>query len=237
MDERNTMYYNPDFPMTGSMTGFMHKVYGWMAVGLLTTALSAYSVFAIPALFNLIFRTPGLVMVLFLAQIGLVISLSAFVQRMSNMTANLIFTTYSVLTGISLSSIFFVYTATSIYLAFAIAAATFAAMALYGYYSKDDLTSIGTFARMAVFGILIAMLINFFMRSPAVDYVISLMGVGIFTLLIAYDTQKIKHMGYQLVNHGTLAHKAALLSALTLYLDFINLFIFLLRLVGKQKDK
>lgn len=231
------MYYNPDYPLTGSLTNFMYKVFGWMAVGLTLTGGTAYYVFHSPKIFGALFKSPVLLFGLLMAQVALVIALSALITRMSMTTAAIIFITYSILTGVTLSSIFFVYTQSSIYLAFGIAAATFAAMALYGYLTKDDLTGIGSLARMGLIGIIIAMLINFFVGSAMADYIISLIGVGVFTLLIAYDSQKIKELGYQLVSHGQMVNKVALLGALTLYLDFINLFLFLLRVLGKHREE
>lgn len=124
----------------------------------------------------------------------------------------------------------------SIYVAFAITSGMFGAMALYGYMTKDDLTSIGSIARMGLFGIIIAMLINFFIGSAQMDYIISLIGVGVFTLLAAYDSQKIKQLGHMMLGQGEMEHKVALLGALTLYLDFINLFLFLLRLFGQRRE-
>jgi uncharacterized protein len=149
----------------------------------------------------------------------------------------MVFLGYSFLTGITLSSIFAVYTMASIYLAFGVASGMFLSMALYGYFAKDDLTGVGSFARMALFGIIIAMVLNIFMKSSQLDYIISLFGVGIFTLLAAYDTQKIKQLGYMLLGQGDDEHRAALVGALTLYLDFINLFLFLLRLLGRSRDE
>ncbi len=224
------------YSMSGSIADFMYKVYGWMAAGLAITAGTAYALFQSPSMFKTIFGNPILFFGLIIAQFALVIALSGFVMRMSLSTAIASFIGYSVLTGLTLSSIFYVYTAASIYLAFGIAAGTFAAMALYGYFTKDDLTGVGSIARMGLFGIIIAMLVNFFMKSAQVDYVISLIGVGVFTLLTAYDSQKIKQMGYALIGQGEIAHKVALLGALTMYLDFINLFLFLLRLLGKPRQ-
>jgi uncharacterized protein len=224
------------YPMAESVRTFMYKVYGWMAIGLALTASTAYYVFSNKAIFNAIFSSSFIVMLLFIAQIALVISLSALVMRMQMSTAIAAFLGYSFLTGLTLSSIFYAYQIESIYLAFGITSIMFAVMALYGYVTKDDLTGIGSFARMALFGIIIAMLVNFFMKSAQFDYIISLIGVGVFTLLAAYDTQKIKQIGQSLLGQNELASKVALLGALTFYLDFINLFLFLLRLFGRQRE-
>ncbi len=223
------------YPMAESVRNFMYKVYGWMAAGLTITAGTAYYVFSNKAIFSYIFSSPLVVMGLFLAQIALVISLSAMVMRMSLTTAALVFLSYSVLTGVTLSSIFYVYQLESIYLAFGIAAGMFGVMALYGYFTKADLTGVGSLAGMGLIGIIIAMIINYFVGSAQMDYIISLIGVGVFTLLTAYDSQKIKQMGQALLGQGEVANKVALLGALNLYLDFINLFLFLLRLFGRQR--
>ena len=224
------------YTASGSISNFMYKVYGWMAVGLSLTAGTAYYIFSNKALFNQIFSSSFVLMALFLGQLALVISLSAFVTRMAMSTAIATFLGYSVLTGITLSSIFFVYQMQSIYLAFGISAGMFSVMALYGYVTKDDLTGVGSIARMGLFGIIIAMVVNFFLGSAQMDYIISLIGVGVFTLLTAYDSQKIKQMGYALMGQGEMANKAALIGALTLYLDFINLFLFLLRIFGQRRN-
>ena len=225
------------YPMAESVRSFMYKVYGWMAAGLVLTAGTAYYVFSNKAIFDTIFSSPFIVLFLFIGQIALVISLSAMIMRMQLITAIGAFLGYSFLTGLTLSSIFYVYQLGSIYQAFAVAAGMFAVMALYGYFTQDDLTGVGSFARMGLFGIIIAMLINFFMRSAQVDYIISLIGVGVFTLLAAYDSQKIKQIGQTMLGQQEMANKVALLGALTLYLDFINLFLFLLRLFGKRREE
>jgi len=191
-----------NYSVAGSIADFMQRVYGWMAAGLALTAGTAYYVFQSPTLFHAIFGNQLVFFGLIIAQFALVIALSGFVMRMSLSTAIASFVAYSILTGLTLSSIFFVYTSGSIYLTFAIAAATFGAMALYGYFTKEDLSGVGSVARMGLFGIIIAMLINMFFKSAQVDYVISLIGVGVFTLLAAYDNQKIKQMGYMMLGQG-----------------------------------
>jgi uncharacterized protein len=224
------------YPVMQSARDFMYKVYGWMACGLALTGGTAYYVYSNEAIFKYIFSSPLIVIGLFIAQIALVISLISMVGRMSTTTAALVFIGYSLLTGLTFSSIFYVYQIESIYLAFSIAAAMFAVMALYGYFTKQDLTSVGSLATMGLIGLIIAMLINFFIGSAQMDYIISLIGVGVFTLLAAYDNQKIKQMGQMLLGQGEMVNKAALIGALTLYLDFINLFLFLLRLFGRRRE-
>lgn len=235
----NNNYNNKsdNYSLSGSISSFMYKVYGWMAAGLGLTAATAYYVYSNTALFNAIF-TNSLVMIgLFIAQLAIVIALAGFIMRMNTTTAIVSFIGYSILTGVVLSSIFYVYTSSSIYLAFGVAAGMFSAMAIYGYITRDDLTGIGSIARMGLFGIIIALVINIFVKSASADYIISLIAVGIFTLLTAYDSQKIKQLGYSMIGQGEMVNKVAILGALTLYLDFINLFLFLLRVMGKGKDQ
>jgi FtsH-binding integral membrane protein len=224
------------YTASGSIAQFMYKVYGWMAAGLALTAGTAYYIFSNPVIFHKIFSSPLSLILLIIAQFAAVIALSGFVTRMSVTTAGATFLGYSLLTGITFSSIFMVYTMQSIYLAFGIAAGMFGTMALYGYVTKDDLTGVGSMARMGLFGIIIAMIVNIFLRSAQMDYIISLVGVAVFTLLAAYDNQKIKQMGQMLIGQGEMASKVAIVGALTLYLDFINLFLFLLRLFGQRRN-
>lgn len=219
-----------------TVKNFMYKVYGWMAAGLALTAGTAYYVFSNPALYQYIFKNPIIAISLIVVQLALVIALAGFVTKMSVPTAITVFLGYSLLTGVTLSSIFVLYKITTIYLAFAIAAGMFLSMAVYGYFTKEDLSSVGAIAQMGLFGIIIALIINVFMQSGQFDYIISLIGVGVFTLLTAYDSQRIKQIGNMMLGQGEMEHKAALVGALTLYLDFINLFLFLLRLFGRRND-
>jgi FtsH-binding integral membrane protein len=206
-----------------------------MALGLALTAATAIYVATSPTLFHYLFANKGITFLLFGAQLALVISLSGFINRMSMAAAGTVFAAYSVLMGMTLSSLFFVYRLEAIYLSFGIAASMFALMAIYGYYTKSDLSGIGSLLQMALWGLLLALFINIFMRSEAVDYVASLVGVGVFTVLVAYDSQKIKALGQAFYQNGEIADRASLLGALTLYLDFINLFLFLLRIFGGHR--
>lgn len=165
----------------------------------------------------------------------MVFFLSWRIARMSVAAAQTTFWVYAGLVGLSLASIFLVYTTESIAQVFFITAATFGAMSLWGYTTKRDLTSMGSFLMMGLFGIIIAMLVNLFLQSSGLSWVISVLGVVIFTGLTAYDTQKIKEM-YYVGDDGTVAGRKAIMGALNLYLDFINIFIMLLRLVGNQRD-
>lgn len=227
--------YTTHYGLQASLRTFFYKVYGWMAIGLALTAGTAFYVSSNLQLFNYLFKTTLTPWLLIAAQFGLVIALSGFINRMNMATAGTVFALYSVLNGMTLSSIFFVYRLEAIVLSFGITAAMFVVMALYGYLTNADLSGVGSFAQMALWGVIIAMLVNIFMRSSGLDYIVSLIGVGIFTLLIAYDSQKIKQIGTSFYDQGDIADKAALMGALTLYLDFINLFLFLLRIFGGNR--
>ena len=170
-----------------------------------------------------------------IAEFALVIGVSAAINRLSLTTATLMFILYSVINGALLSYIFLVYTASSVATVFFITAGTFGAMALVGYTTKTDLTSIGKYLFMALIGLIIATVVNVFIKSEGFTYILSYIGVLIFVGLTAYDSQKIKQMLIQAPDAGESAQKLALLGALTLYLDFINLFIYLLRIFGKRE--
>jgi FtsH-binding integral membrane protein len=213
----------------------MHKVYGWMAAGLALTAGASYYI-AQTDFVQTVTQNTGLLIVLFLLQIGLVIYLSAFIQTMSLSMARFSFILYSFLNGVTLASIFLVYTQESIASTFLITAGMFATMAIYGYVTKTDLTGMGNFLLMALFGLIIAMVVNMFLQSASMQYVISACGVIIFTLLTAYDVQKIKQLGQTLEHGGEFQDKVVIIGALTLYLDFINLFLYLLQFMGKKKE-
>lgn len=226
--------WNEEYSVTGSsVRDFMYKVYGWMSVALGITAGVAYWVASTPTVFNSVLNSP-LVFVLILAQLGLVMYLSLRINEMDYSTALISFLGYSALSGITFSVYFYIYTMASIYLAFAITAGTFLSMAVYGYFTKADLSSMGSFLMMGLFGLIIAMFTNMWFQSPAVHYYISLVAVGLFTLLTAYDVQKIKQIGQSAID-DEIKSKYAIIGSLTLYLDFINLFIHLLRLFGSRR--
>lgn len=225
-----------DYSQSRSLSSFMYKVYGWMAAGLFMTAATAYSVYIYPALFAFFLTSKLALFGVFIAQIALVIALSAFIQKMSFPTAVLTFITYSVLMGLTMSFIFFVYQIASIYMVFAITTGMFGTMAIYGYVTKADLTSFGNIMLMGLIGLLIGSLVNMFMQSQSFHYFLSFLGVAVFTGLVAFDVQRIKYLGMELMGRGEMESKVALLGALTLYLDFINLFLFLLQLLGKRRD-
>ena len=235
-----TMYQDPIDQLTMSQSRetaqatFMTKVYGWMTIALLITAFAAMFAYITPALNDLI--SNKLVFYgLIIGELILVGSLVLAVQKMSPMLAALVFIGYSALNGLTLASIFLVYTAGSIALTFFITAGTFAVMSIYGYTTKADLTRIGNLALMALVGIIIASIANFFLQSEMLYWIISYLGVAIFVGLVAYDTQKIKNMSASIDVNSSEGKRASLIGALTLYLDFINLFLFLLRLFGSRK--
>lgn len=216
-------------------TNFMYRVYGWMAAGLTLTAATAYWV-STTAFATKLIANSGLFFILMLVQLGLVIGLSFFIDRMSYSIAALAFTAYSLLTGVTLSSLFLIYTQASLVSTFIIAAGMFAAMALYGYITKTDLTSMGSILLMALIGLIIGFLVNLFLQSPAFNTALSAIGVLLFAGLTAYDVQRIKQMSYNLLNQGDLAQRVSIVGALSLYLDFLNLFLSLLRFTGSRRD-
>lgn len=226
---------NENYSMSQVATNFMYRVYAWMATGLAISGLTAYFV-STTALVSLLQHNIAVLLVLFLIQIGLVVVLSLFLHSMSYFTASLAFILYAVASGMTLSLIFIVYTNESIAMTFFITAAMFAFLALYGYYTKTDLTSLGNILRMALFGLVIAMLANLYFRNSTASYIISGVGVLVFSGLTAFDVQQIKNLSYKLLNEGEMANRVSILGALTLYLDFINLFLMLLNFTGKRKD-
>jgi FtsH-binding integral membrane protein len=213
-----------------SQKAFLRKVYGWMTLGLLITTISSLYFFTSGA-YALVLNTIG-VLVLFILQIGLVVVLSSWINKMSAAVATALFIFYSALTGVTLSSIFLIYNIGTIVNTFFIASITFGALSIFGFATKKDLTAWGSFFFMGLIGILVAMFINFFLSSNALDFVISVIGVIVFAGLTAYDTQKLKEMHLIQIEGKEIASKSSILGALVLYLDFINLFLMLLRLFG-----
>ena len=214
---------------------YMTKVYNWMALALFVTGIVAYITATTPQMINYIVSSKLLFYGLILGELGLVIYLTAAIRKMSQTTAIASFLTYSVLNGLTLSVIFLVYTTSSISTTFFVTAGTFAAMSFYGYTTKKDLTSIGNMAFMALIGIIIASIVNFFLKSEMMYWIITYLGVAIFVGLTAYDTQKLKEIGSRGFSDQENMEKMSVLGALTLYLDFINLFLFLLRILGDRK--
>lgn len=213
----------------------MRKVYVWMTLALVITGVTAYGVANSPGVLQAIYSNQILFWGLIIAEFALVIGVSAAINKLSLTVATLMFVLYSVINGALLSSIFLVYTQSSIATVFFITAGTFAAMAFIGYTTKTDLSSFGKYILMALIGVIIATLVNgFFFKSSVFDLILSYAGVLIFVGLTVYDSQKIKRMLEQAPDAGEAAQKYALLGALSLYLDFINLFIYLLRIFGRR---
>jgi len=220
---------------------FMSQVFGWMALAMVLTAITAYWFASSESLMQSLINTEtgGMTAMgwfVTLAPIGFVLLMSFGFQRLSPAVLTLLFIAFSVLMGMSLSFILLVYTAASVYKTFAVTAIMFGAMAVTGYTTKTDLTKFGSIMMMGLIGLMVAMLINFFMKSGTMDYIISIVGVLIFTGLTAYDVQRLKRMGAGAGEYGAdNTKKLSILGALTLYLDFINLFLFLLRFLGDRK--
>ena len=212
----------------------MRQVFTKMFLAMVITALSAYMVLSIPELATFIFTKPMVYWGLLIGEIVMVIALSAALNKLSNIGATLLFYAYSILNGLTLSCIVLVYTSASIVMTFAIAAGVFATMAIYGYVTKNDLTKFGSFMTMALFGLIICIVVNMFMHSSTMEWIISFAGVVIFIGLTAWDVQKIKRMA--MMTDYNNASKLATIGALSLYLDFVNLFLYLLRFFGNSRD-
>jgi FtsH-binding integral membrane protein len=212
---------------------YMLRIYNYMASALALTGIVAY-VFAESGMYLSIARTP-LIYVVMLAPLGLVMLLSFGINRLSAAAAQGIFWAYAALMGVSLASVFLVFTGASVARVFFITAGTFAAMSLYGYTTKRDLSQLGAFMFMGLIGIVIASLVNMFLASSALQFAISVIGVVVFVGLTAWDTQSIKEMYYEGDGHE-IAGKKAVMGALRLYLDFVNLFMMLIQLLGVRRD-
>ena len=220
--------------MSAAFPVLMRKVYVWMTLALVITGFTSYGVATSPGILQAIYGNQLLFWGMIIAEFALVIGVSAAIHRLSLTTATLMFILYSVINGALLSYIFLVYTASSVATVFFITAGTFGAMALLGYTTKTDLSSIGKYLIMALIVLIIATVVNLFVQSTGFTLILSYVGVLIFVGLTAYDSQKIKQMLLQAPDAGEGAQKLALLGALTLYLDFINLFIYLLRIFGRR---
>lgn len=212
----------------------MRQVFTKMFLAMVITALSAYMVLSIPELATFIFTKTMVYWGLLIGEIVMVIALSAALNKLSNIGATLLFYAYSILNGLTLSCIVLVYTSASIVMTFAITAGVFATMAIYGYVTKNDLTKFGSFMTMALFGLIICIVVNMFMHSSTMEWIISFAGVVIFIGLTAWDVQKIKRMA--MMTDYNNASKLATIGALSLYLDFVNLFLYLLRFFGNSRD-
>ena len=224
-----------ELSMSAAFPILMRKVYVWMTLALVITGVTAYGVATSPGLMMAIATNKLLFWGLIIAEFGLVVAISAAINKLSLTTATLLFVLYSVINGATLSFIFAIYTMSSIASVFFITAGTFAVMAVIGYTTKKDLTSMGKILFMALIGIIIATIVNIFLKSTGLEMIVSYLGVLIFVGLTAYDSQKIKQMLLMAPDAGEGAQKIALLGALSLYLDFVNLFIYLLRIFGRRE--
>ncbi|MDD2733021.1 MAG: Bax inhibitor-1/YccA family protein [Desulfuromonadaceae bacterium] len=231
MNESNTSYTRTAGHVIARQNALVRQVYAWMGAGLTITAVMTLFTLSSPAILNAILGNRLVFYGLMIGELALVFTLSGAINRLSEATATLIFIAYSALNGVTLSVVALVYTANSIASTFVITAGMFGAMSVYGYMTKRDLTSWGSFLFMGLIGVVIASIVNIFVASSAVSWVISGIGVIVFTGLTAYDTWKIKELAAQ----GIGGRKPAILGALTLYLDFINLFLMLLRFTGNRR--
>jgi uncharacterized protein len=214
---------------------FLSQVYTWMTAGLLvTSAVAAYTASA-PSVLNLLYGNPFTIWLLFLAQIGLVIGLSARIDRLAPFTAAALFIAYAALNGLTLSALFLVYTYTSIAQAFLATAATFGVMSLYGATTKRDLSTAGNLLVMALIGFFVGSIVNLFWANSALYWLLTYLGIAVFIGLTAWDTQQIKRLSQQ-AHDDTTARRVAIIGALKLYLDFINLFVLLLRIFGSRRE-
>lgn len=235
-DNYNRSYVSPGRDRSLSFPSLMRSVYIWMALALAVTGLTAMTIATQPQIVYAIFANRAIFWMLILAELGLVIYLSARIMKMSFATAGIVFVVYALLNGVTLSSLFMAYTAESIAQTFFVTAGTFGAMAVIGFLVKRDLSAIGRFFYMALIGLIIATVANAFFHNSGLAMICNYAGVVIFSGLTAYDTQKIKNMLVQFGDRrDETVMKLALLGSLSLYLDFINLFLYLLRFLGNRR--
>ena len=226
---------NQQLEMSEAFPILMRKVYVWMTLALVMTGLSAYYVASSPSLTLAIFSNSILFYGLMIAEVGLVIWLSSRIHKMSLLSASLMFSVYAILNGVTMSVIFLAYTMSSIATTFFVTAGTFGVMAFIGTVTKSDLTKMGQILTMALVGMIIAIVVNLFLGNGMLDIIISVVGILVFTGLTAYDAQKIKQMLINCNEVNDQTQKLSVIGALSLYLDFINLFIYLLRFLGDRK--
>jgi FtsH-binding integral membrane protein len=237
-DDKNTIVYSDKVESLGMARTFIANVFSWMFLALLLTAATSVYFASNENLLRMLVSTTGMTTlgyVVLFAPLGLVMLMSMGFQRISLPLLTLLFLAYAVLMGMSLSFIFLMYSLGSIFLTFGITAGMFGIMAIMGYTTQTDLTKFGSLLIMGVVGIIIASIVNMFMHSGTMDYIISFIGVLVFTGLTAYDVQKLKRIGSGVELGTASTRKLTLMGALTLYLDFINLFLFLLRFFGNRK--
>ena len=219
--------------LTKTMNTYVEKVYLWMFLGLMITSITAFVVSTDPDIYNVILGNDIVFIGILIAQFAAVVSVSAFIRRIPDNLAEITFVLYCFLTGLTLSSIFLEFDIYSIAYVVLITAAMFGFMSFYGYVTKTDLTSVGNVATMALFGIILALIVNLFLMNSVLDTILSIVGVLVFSAFTAHDTQKIKNI---LMDNGEDLLKKEILGALNLYLDFVNLFLDLLDLFGKRRE-
>ncbi len=236
MNSFNEMAWEKERTFSINMPGLMKDIYVWVAIALAITGVTAYTVAHTPVLLSLVFAGKFTMWALLIATVALVWHLSSAVSRLSLKAVTAMFLIYSVLNGLTMASIFIVYTMTSIASVFFVTAGTFALMSAYGYLTKADLSKLGNLCLMGLFGLIIATLVNMFFANSFLDMLLAYAGVLIFVGLTAYDTKRIREIAYA-NNTGATDNgaKLAIMCALTLYLDFINLFIYMLRIFGEKK--
>ena len=226
---RNTRVSN----LTKIINTYIEKVYFWLFIGLIITSITAYVVSTVPDIYNVILGNDIVFFGLLVAQFLAIVSIVAFIKRIPDNLAEITFGLYCFLTGLTLSSIFLEFSIYSIAYVVLVTAAMFGFMSLYGYVTKTDLTSVGNIATMALVGVILALIVNLFLMNSVLDTVLSILGVMIFCAFAAHDTQKIKST---LMENGEDLIKKEILGALNLYLDFVNLFLDLLDLLGKRRE-
>ncbi len=230
-------YYYYDSSIS-TISSYINNVYGWMSCGLLLTSLTSWYTTKIPFLLEIIFFNRLFLVTIFITQLIVVFILSNMVNKLSANIAITLFMFYSVLTGLSISSIFLIYTYTSITTTFLTTSIMFGIMSMWGYSTKQDLTKIGNLALMSLIGIIVSTFINFFLQNSYFTLIISYLGILSFSILIAWDTQKLKEIGHYITSeHDEQFRKYSILGALILYLDFINLYLLILKLIGVKLEE
>ncbi|MBQ8692237.1 MAG: Bax inhibitor-1/YccA family protein [Synergistaceae bacterium] len=237
MSEFNMSYSMPNTGLNlEQVNAIFRKVYMYMAIGLIITAVTAYATASSAQLVRIFYSSQAPMAIIAIVEVGLVLGLGFMIHKLSVRAAVLLFALYSLLNGVLFSSVLLVYTQASVYKAFISTAGMFGAMSIYGLYTNKDLTSMGSFLRMGLWGIIIALIVNLFMGSSSLDLVISIFAVFIFMGLTAFDTWKIKQLAADIdTADEDLTGRVAVIGALSLYLDFVNMFLHLLRLFGKEK--
>ena len=214
---------------------FMLRVYGWMTAGLLITAAASFFMISTPGLMRAVVTNPVIFFGLIIGELVMVMVMSAAISKLSPMVAGWLFLGYAILNGVTLSVIFLAYTSESIFISFGITACTFGIMTLFGYTTQRDLTKLGSLLIMGLIGMLVASVVNLFLNSTPIYWITTFVMILIFIGLVAYDTQKLRKMSLAVSQDGTAMQKASILGALALYLDFINLFLLLLRIFGRRR--